>query len=166
MVPAGAGILESSYIGCNIRGFQNPPTRSATAATIITTANAKTLSALQNEYDMGIFSTTKPLPIQIDGETITISVRDDLSVAQAITYQRHCDAHPDDNFERGIAMLVAYVDGWQIMGADQAAAWGEATLRRIKLSVFEALVLAVSELLSPAPAQDPETDEGSSSPNA
>ena len=122
---------------------------------------------------MSIFITTKNVTVNVVSPSgaqkgaaaqqgITLQVRDDLDVELAIAYQKHCDAHEDDNFEKGIALLLAYVEGWQVDGADQATAWGEAALRRVKLTIFEALVVAVSNEISPP---EPESeDEAEHSP--
>lgn len=116
---------------------------------------------------MSIFATTNRVTVNIrqapgKEQGITLLIRDDLSVEQAIAYQKRCDDHEGDNFEIGIALLLAYVEGWEVDGADSAVPWEEATLRRVTMSVFEALVTTVSDQVAPAQAEDSDDSEDSS----
>ena len=64
---------------------------------------------------------------KVDGEVrtftqgITLLIRDDLSVEQAMAYQERSDQHEGNNYEMGIALLLAYVEGWEVDGADSGA---------------------------------------------
>jgi len=118
---------------------------------------------------MSIFASAKRVTVNPGGQGrsyqapgITLLIRDDLSVEGAMVYQKRYEEHEGDSFELGIDLLLAYVEGWEVDGADSAAPFDEATLRRVKLSVFEALVLAVSGEISP---EEPEDSENPS-PNA
>jgi hypothetical protein len=117
---------------------------------------------------MSIFANIERVTVNVrtpKGEQgITLLVRDDLSVEQAVAYQIRSEQHEGDNFEQGIALLLAYVEGWEVDGADSEVPWSEDTLRRVTMTVFESLVVAVSDKVAP---ETPETEDSEDdSPNA
>ncbi len=119
---------------------------------------------------MSIFANIERVSLDIPvrkGKTqgVTLLLRDDLSVEQAIAYQERSDQHEGNNYEMGIALLLAYVEGWEVDGADSGAPWEEATIRKVNLATFEALVTAVSDKIAPENASEDGDDE-SHSPNA
>lgn len=119
---------------------------------------------------MSIFASIERVSLSIPirkGKTqgVTLLLRDDLSVEQAMAYQERSEKHEGNNYEMGIALLLAYVEGWEVDGADSGTEWGEATIRKVSLATFEALVTAVSDKI--APDEDPvDGDDENHSPNA
>jgi hypothetical protein len=120
---------------------------------------------------MSIFATTDRVSLDIPirknkTQGVTLLIRDDLSVEQAMAYQDRSEKHEGNNYELGIALLLAYVDGWEVDGADSGAPWEEATLRKVNLKTFEALVVAITEKLDPEPDALIDGDDEDASPNA
>lgn len=104
---------------------------------------------------MSLFVEPTPITVQILGQSVTLQVLAELSVDAAIAAQQRPVRSEEEYFEGGLDMLLAYVQGW-----DQEQPWGEATLRKLRLDAFEALVLAVSEAVAPATQGDEEVPSG------
>jgi hypothetical protein len=120
---------------------------------------------------MSIFTSTERVTLDIPirkGKTqgVTLLIRDDLSVEQAMAYQERSEKHQGNNYELGIALLLAYVEGWEVDGADSGAPWSEETLRKVNLATFEALVVAITDKIDPEADAVIDGDDEDASPNA
>jgi hypothetical protein len=120
---------------------------------------------------MSIFTTTERVTFDIpirkgQPQGVTLLIRDDLNVEQAMAYQERSETHEGNNYELGIALLLAYVEGWEVDGADSGAPWSEETLRRVNLATFEALVVAITNKIDPEADAVIDGDDEDASPNA